>query len=678
MYRRWTVSKPDEQIVSKLIETTGIESAAAKVAVARGFYSAEELSAFLSDDEMYIDPFELTGIAAAVRRVSKALYNGEKILVFGDYDCDGVTATTVLYSYLVSCGADVIYAVPDRETEGYGLNNNQIDIAAKKGVKLIITVDNGINCCKECEYAARLGIDVVITDHHMPQEEIPNAAAIVDPHLYEKDAKFSALAGVGVAFMLICALAGKTIAEMLWQYGDLVAIGTVADVMELTGINRFIVKTGVDVMNASKRVGIAALYDVAGLGEKEVTASSISFMLAPRINAAGRIESAMTAIKLLLSNDRDEAAVLASKINEMNVYRQQIEAKIVADAVEKIEKGDMKYHHIIVVSGEGWHQGVVGIAAARLVEKYARPVIVLSEQGDTACGSARGVAGFSLFEAINDVSDILVRFGGHELAAGLTVKTEYIDLLRKRINSLPIAENMPFLTVRSDSELDARELTIEAAYSLSEFEPFGTGNPTPVFLIRGVKIEHITPLSGGNHQKFSFSKNGVHFQAVLFGTKTHELSLYEGNLVDIAVTLGINEYKGNESMSVQIKAIRGFGAGGSECEKGIRLYEAFKRGEDLGSEANYLLPNRNDFATVYRFISSLPFCTRDAVRYAVGKPMGYGKCEICIDVLCAENLIVCEDRQGTLLLQKNTVTNKADLENSEIIKMIKKSIERKV
>lgn len=671
MYRRWTVSKPDEQIVNELIETMGIESAAAKVAVSRGYYSAEELSAFLSDDEMYVDPFELSGIPAAVRRVSKALYNGEKILVFGDYDCDGVTATAVLYSYLVSCGADVIYAVPDRETEGYGLNNGQIDIAAKKGVKLIITVDNGINCCRECEYAATLGIDVVITDHHMPQEEIPDAVAIVDPHLYEEDAKFSTLAGVGVAFMLICALAGKTVAEMLWQYGDLVAIGTVADVMELTGINRFIVKTGVDVMNTSKRVGIAALYDVAGLGTKEVTASSISFMLAPRINAAGRIESAMTAIKLLLSTDYDEATSLASKINEMNGYRQQIEAKIVAEAVEKIEKGNMKYHHIIVVSGEGWHQGVVGIAAARLVEKYARPVIVLSVQGDTACGSARGIAGFSLFDAINDVSDMLVRFGGHELAAGLTVETSRIDELRKRINSLPITEDMPFLTVRSDCELDAKELTIDAAYSLSEFEPFGTGNPLPVFLIRGAKIERITQLSGGNHQKLSFSKNGVYFQAVLFGTKTHELSLYEGNLADIAVTLGINEYKGNESMSVQIKAIRGSGAGGSECEKGIRLYEAFKRGEDISKNASYLIPDRNDFATVYRFISSLPFCTRDAVRYAVGKPMGYGKCEICIDVLLDENLIISEDKQGTIVLQKNMVSRKADLENSPIIKKLK-------
>lgn len=671
MYRRWTVSKPDEQMVNELIESMGIESAAAKVAVARGYYSAEELTSFLSDDEMYIDPFELSGIPAAVRRVSKALYNNEKILVFGDYDCDGVTATAVLYSYLVTCGADVIYAVPDRETEGYGLNNNQIDIAAKKGVKLIVTVDNGINCCRECEYAASLGIDVVITDHHMPQAEIPEASAIVDPHLYKEDARFSTLAGVGVAFMLICALAGKTFAEMLWQYGDLVAIGTVADVMELTGINRFIVKTGVDVMNTSKRVGIAALYDVAGLGEKEVTASSISFMLAPRINAAGRIESAMTAIKLLLSADFDEATALASKINEMNGYRQQIEAKIVAEAVEKIEKGNMKYHHIIVVSGEGWHQGVVGIAAARLVEKYARPVIVLSEQGQTACGSARGIAGFSLFDSINDVSDMLVRFGGHELAAGLTVETSRIDELRKRINSLPITENMPFLTVRSDCELDAKELTIDAAYSLSEFEPFGTGNPIPIFLIRGVKIERITALSGGNHQRLSLSKNGVCFQAVLFGTKSHELSLYEGNLADIAVTLGVNEYKGNESMSLQIKAIRGSGAGGSECEKGIRLYEAFKRGEDVYADASYLLPDRNDFAAVYRFISSLPFCTRDAVRYAVGKPMGYGKCEICIDVLINENLIICEDKQGTAVLQKNTVSGKADLENSPIIKKLK-------
>ena len=234
-----------------------------------------------------------------------------------------------------------------------------------------------------------------------------------------------------------------------------------------------------------------------------------------------------------------------------------------------------------------------------------------------------------------------------------------------------IAKKSPFLTVKSDSELDVSELTIDAAYSLSEFEPFGTGNPVPVFLIRGVRIERISPLSGGNHQKFSFSKNGVHFQAVLFGTKTHELSLYEGNMADIAITLSINEYKGNESMSVQIKAIRGAGAGGSECEKGIRLYEAFKRGETLAEGVSYLLPDRNDFATVYRFISSLPFCTRDAVLYAVGKQMGYGKCEICMDVLCHENLIILEDKQGTYVLQKNFVSHKADLENSPLIRKLK-------
>ncbi len=671
MYKRWTVCKPDEQTVNELVSELGLSPAVARVAVSRGIETTEDLSDFLCDDSFYIDPFSLTDIDRAVERIDAAIECGEKILIFGDYDCDGVTSTAMLYTHLAGLGADVSYALPNRHTEGYGLSISQIDIAAKKGVSLIVTVDNGINCCQEVEYAKSLGIDVVITDHHIPGEEIPKAEAVVNPHLYEEDAEFRILCGVGVAFMLVAALSNAEPYETLWRYADLVATGTVADVMPIVGLNRFIVKTGLDVMNSTPRLGVRALLDIAGQGDKTVSAGNISFMLAPRINAAGRIDTADIALKLLISDVPEEASVLASRLNEMNVHRQQLEQKIVTEATEKIEKSNMKYDKVIVVSGDGWHQGVVGIAAARLVEKYARPVMVLAEKGGTAVGSGRSISGYSLYEALNEASDLLICFGGHELAAGMTVDVNNISSFRNRINSSAKTENMPFLSVRSDCEILPSELNLETVYGLSEFEPFGFGNPIPVFLLRNVKLERITPLSGGTHQKLTLSKDGVTFQALLFGVKGFELSLTEGKLADIAVTLSANEYKGNESLSVQIKAIRGAGAGGNECERDIRRYESFKRDDISPSDAAFITPVREDFAAVYRFICGSPICTRDSVKYALGKAVGFGKTDICIDVLCDSGVVVTENREGTELLQKNIINGKAELESSPIMIKLK-------
>lgn len=674
MYQRWTVSVADSETVKTLSEECGIDAVTARIAAARGLTTPELLNTFLSEDEVDFNPHSLSGVTECAKVILSAIEDNKKILVFGDYDCDGVTSTALMYEYLSGVGARVSYKIPDRNEDGYGLSEKFVTEASKEGIELIVTVDNGISCYDEVELARSLGIEVVITDHHKPQGEIPKAAAIVDPHIFEKDEYFSSLAGVGVAFVLVCALSGKTPAEVLWQYGDLVAAGTVSDVMQLTGLNRGIVRIGLDVMNSRARVGTAAIFEIAGLGDKKITTGGISFSLAPRINAAGRIGSAYTALDLLLTDDIDEARRIASTINEMNIRRQQIEQEITASAIEIIEKNRLKYDRIIVVSNRGWNPGVIGIAASKLVEKYGRPAIVLTEQGDISHGSCRGISGFSIFGALCEVSEILTKFGGHELAAGVTLKTEDIQEFRRKINSLETADNMPFMTVKSDCEADPTELNLETAYQLSEFEPFGAGNPTPVILIKKAKLEGVTPLSGGNHQKLSLTKNGCHFKALLFGKKAHEMEVFIGDEVDLAVNIGVNEFRDTETLSIVIKHIRKSGSGGKDCEVAVRRYEDFMSARISPENAGKLLPSREDFAAVYRFLISKGLVSKEAVLSALGKLIGYDKCSVCLDTLYDTELISTEIKEGTQLISLKKADNKKDLWSSATILKIKEIV----
>lgn len=663
MYKRWTVASTDTALADELAARCGLDPVAARVAVARGLVSEDQINDFLSDEPPRFDPFTLTGIPEAAARIEEAIGNSETILVFGDYDCDGVTATALMVSYLRRMGADVRYDLPDRET-GYGLHTVAIQKAADEGVTLIITVDNGINSVEEVAFAKTLGMDVVVTDHHIPQETRPDAVSLVDPYLHDEDAAFQNMAGVGVAFVLVCALAGAEPAELLWEYGDLVAAGTISDVMPLTGYNRAIVKIGLDVMLTGSRIGMTALFAAAGLGDKPITASTVSFLLAPRINAAGRMGSAMTALDLLLCDDAEEAGRLAGEICERNTRRQQVEQTIVEEAAKWIETNRRQCDRVIVVAGEGWHHGVVGIAAARLVERYARPVIVLAVNGEKAVGSGRGIAGFSLFDALNACADLTERFGGHELAAGLTISTNRIEALRQRLNSIPQTADLPFLTVKSDCILTPEEVDLEAACSLGEFEPYGAGNPVPVFLIKDMHLDRITPLSGGNHQKLTLSQGRTSFQAVLFGVKNGNLCLYEGDDVDVAVQLSINEYKGVESLSVQIKAIRKAGSGGKACEEAVRRYEALCRGELKGEPVRAMVPSREDFARVYRWISAKATAPTEAVLMALGKSVGYDKVQLCLEIMKERGLLFFDVANGMTRCTLTPVVGKVDIEAS--------------
>ena len=440
--KKWIVKSGDKEYATKLSEELGISPYAALIASTRGIKTAEEAKDFFGIGEhKSIDPMDFPDMYAAVKRVQKALDEFERIAVYGDYDADGVTSTALLYSYLEMQGADVVYYVPNRHTEGYGLSYEAIDKLSMMGVKLIITVDNGISAVEEAKYINELEMDLVITDHHLPSDSLPQAAAVVDPHRADCNLDFKDYAGVGVAYKLICALEGEE-NGITDSFVDLVTIGTIADVMPLVKENREFVRRGVEMLADSDRTGIQALMEAAGLSERKINSTSIAFGICPRINAAGRMGSADRAIRLLLSDDYDEAVMLAQEINDENTARQHTEQEILTQADEQIRSNPgWKYQNVLVVAVEGWHDGVVGIVASRLVEKYGKPTLVITVDGEDAKGSGRSIEGFNLYDAICCCGDCLTHFGGHMLAAGIGLKASNIPVFRQKINKYAVPDS---------------------------------------------------------------------------------------------------------------------------------------------------------------------------------------------------------------------------------------------
>ena len=419
--KKWVVGTPDREKAKLLAEECDIDPFAALVAVGRGIDDEGELELLMSDEPLLCDPLELADIKIAAEYINNAIALGTKIAVFGDYDCDGVVATSLLCDYLSSREADVIAYIPDRLDEGYGMNCAAIDKLASQGVGLIITVDNGISCAEEIAYAENLGIKTVVTDHHLPPEKLPEAVAVVDPHRLDCPSTFKEVCGAEVAFKLVCVLDDKEPEQMLPRYADILAVATIGDVMPLVNENRSIVKAGIKKIKTASNVGIAAILNMAGVDRTAIDAGKISFGIVPRINAAGRMGSAYRAYELLTSKNAIDALKIAGPIDDDNVRRQQIEKDILKSAVKMIEEGGYQHNRVIVVCGEGWHFGVLGIVASRICERYGKPAIVLSNENGVAHGSGRSFSGFHLYDAINACSDVLLKYGGHELAAGLSV-----------------------------------------------------------------------------------------------------------------------------------------------------------------------------------------------------------------------------------------------------------------
>ena len=615
--KKWVNSELDKNMVRQLAGSFQLPSFTAMLLVIRGMTEKEQIEAFFDRDCALPDPFSIKDMDLAVERIRRAMTENEKICVYGDYDCDGVTSTALLYSYLESLFADVMYYIPDRNAEGYGMNRSAVDALHEQGVKLIITVDNGISALEEIRYAGELGIDVVVTDHHTPQDVLPGAAAVVDPHRLDDDSPFKDYCGAGLALMLAIAMEGDVF-SVLENYSDLAAFGTVADLVPLVGVNRSIVKTGLGLIANCERPGIAELIENAKIDK--INAGNIGFRLAPRINAAGRLGSPYDAMTLLLTEDEQEAKDKSELLRSLNVQRQSIENEIYEDICRMLrERPELTFDRVIVVSSENWNPGVIGIVASKITEKYGKPCIIISEDSPVCKASGRSVAGFSLVDAIFACSDLLEKFGGHPMAAGLSIRRERIARFRCAINAYADRLSyMPPLSVRVDCNLNPGAIVMDMVHQLQAFEPFGYGNPKPIFGLTDMKLEKIVPLSNGKHIKLVMSRGNARLNIVRFSTSPEEFPYEEGCELDCAVSLEMNLYQNKEYLSLNLKDVRPSRFDTEKAMLEMQLYELYRRGV-IHPDVAGRLPTREDFAAVYRYLKKhpRPLYTVDSVLSAV-------------------------------------------------------------
>lgn len=617
----WRVSSCDKKQAADIAGEYGYDEFAVLLLNSRGIKEPSQVEEFLSCRQEFSDPFLIKDMDKAVNRINKALDAGEKIAVYGDYDADGVTATSLLYMYLEAVGADVTYYIPSRLSEGYGLHREAVDSLCGQGVKLIITVDNGINSVKETEYIKAKGMDIVITDHHQPGEKLPEAAAVVDPHRADDKCPFKDLAGVGVAFKLAAALEGGDCLGILEDFGDIAAIGTIADVVPLKGENRMIAVKGAEMINNSPRQGIKALIAAASMEGKYFSSTNIAFAIAPRINAAGRIDTAEAAAELFMTDDEERAAELAARLDEYNTVRQETEADIFAEAVKIIEENDkIKYAPVITVDGEGWHSGVIGIVASKLVERYGKPAVVIArEPGEYAKGSCRSIEGFSLFDALSASSEFLVKFGGHTLAAGFTVKKESIDALRDSLNNY--ASRLPefYPVLKLDCKINPLYINMGLVESLELLEPFGAENPQPLFGIYAVTLKGIKPLGlSGKHLRVMFEKAGNVYSGVYFGMSRENFPYEPGDRLDLAVTVDKNEFRGEVKPAIYIRDVKNSDFSDEDYFKSLYLYNKIKRRDRIDKEERIAAcPTRNTAARVFRYIKNSGACRKSPEQIAL-------------------------------------------------------------
>ena len=672
--KKWVVSPCDRDAAATIAESCGVEPFAAFLLCSRGMTDEFEIESFLYDTDL-IDPYTLPDMKKAVERVNQALENGERITVFGDYDCDGVTSTALLYSYLSSRGANVDFYIPDRSGEGYGMNLGAIDILKSRGTNVIITVDNGISAIEEVAYAKTLGIDVVVTDHHRVGDVLPDAVAVVDPHREDSLCEFSDWAGVGVAFKFVSALDESEGYELLEQYGDIIALGTVADIVSLKGENRIIVRSGIAFMNAALedgtlRLGLKALLEASG-SSSTLDSSSVAYRIAPRVNAAGRMGSAERALKLLLTEDASEAKEIAEEVSNANALRQATETEITASAIEYIENApEIKHKRVIVVEGDDWHQGVIGIVASRLVEKYGKPCIVISKNGDVAKGSGRSIDGFSLYDALSYCGDILVQYGGHVLAAGLTVDSDKIDAFREKINEYALNSEAAVPTLKIDCKLNPSSINIDMISSLQVLEPFGAENPQPLFGLYNMEITAIQPVGAGKHLRITVKRKNSVVTVIMFSVTLEDFPYNVGDTVDLAVKLSENEFQGKVQVSIQAKAIKLSGVDDDEAIASIHAYEDFCAQETVSDELKSKISVNRDFCiSVYKFVKANNGWdySAEVLCYRLGlSPKQIAACQISLDALAELGILILKDGKYTIPAQ----IVKNPLENSKIFKKI--------
>ena len=647
----------------------------AGILAARGITDPTEALTLLAGEEELSDPMLLTDMDKACARILEAIDKEQTIVVYGDYDVDGVTATALLYQHLKGMGASVKCMLPSREGDGYGLSKNAIQSIHDKGCQLIVTVDNGISALEEAEFAASLGVDLIVTDHHLPHDALPKAVAVVDPRRADDHSPFKGLCGAGVAFKLCAALDGCPPEEMLDYCGDLAAVGTVADVMPLTGENRTLVKAGLKSLQQTDRPGISALLEEVGLEGKPITAENVSYAIAPRINAAGRMDNAVTALQLVLCEDEERAEELAHKLNEINVARQETEQEIVKAAQEQLDaEPAILEDRVILIWGRDWHPGVIGIVASRLVEKTGRPVIVVSvdEHGEGK-GSGRSVQGFNLHECIASCEDILLRFGGHAMAAGLSVREENLPELRRRLNEWAARECAVLFTppLECDLSIHLDRITVESVRRLEQLAPYGAENPTPVFVLEKAVIDGIFSVSEGKHCRLRLRQGNASIYAVWFGMPPEQLPYTIGDVVDAAVNLSVYESLRGAQLSGRILELHPAGFGNAAAEQ-TALVQALRRGTPLSAEQKArIAPERSDIITVYRELQARRWHAEDLQPlFAKLGEENTGKILVAITALEQVGLIAVRERSGAKFWELVPAEGKKNLADAPILKCL--------
>lgn len=606
----WSVAKVNKERAIAMANRLEIPPLLAMMLDIRGITKEEDVINFLQENKDFSDPFLMKDMDKAVERITTAVENGEKICVYGDYDADGVTSTSLLYSYLRdSLGADVMFYIPTRTGEGYGMNKGAVDKIHSLGVTLIITVDNGISAREEIDYANSLGIDTVITDHHMPSGAIPKAVAVVNAHQQDDKSPFKDFSGVGVAFKLVMAIEGEyaDVDSLLENFSDIATLGTIGDIVPLVGENRTLVKNGLRHIQNSDRIGINAMKQESGIAEKEINSSNVAFTLVPRINAGGRLGSSEKSVNLLLTEDEDEAVTIADKLGMDNRERQSIEKEILASIDEEVRRTpNIVNDKILVFAGKGWHQGVVGIAASRIKDIYDKPTIIIGIDDDgVARGSGRSVEGFSLCDAVFACSEHLTHYGGHPMAVGISLEKEKINDFRKAINAYCKDIKMPYNILHIDCKLNPNQLDLSILDCLSYIEPCGASNPSPIFGLYNMTVIATKEIGNGNHMRITLSRGQgqVPVYAVYFNHNFQSCSYRNGDIVDVAVSLDRNIYNGQENLSVIIKDIKYSQSNNEELIDSERIFDKFaKRYKLTKNEVMSILPTRNDFAYVYRFL----------------------------------------------------------------------------
>ena len=674
-YGIWNWNEPKMDAVNNLV-AAGFAPLVSMVLASRGMGDPQKAKVFLDCACDLPDPYRMRDMDLAAGRLALAIDRGEKICIFGDYDVDGITATCLLTDFVRSLGGDCIPYIPGRLEEGYGLNPIALRQLSSQGVRLIVTVDCGITAVEEALLCRDLGMDLVITDHHECKQSLPQAIAVVDAHRPDCAYPHKELSGVGVAFKLACALSSDPEA-VLDRYGDMVCLGTVADVMPLTGENRVFVARGLQQLKNTTRPGLAALMKLAGCEKTELTANSVGYTLAPRINAAGRMGKIDLAIDLFLTKDPEEGQSLAQALCDLNRDRQAVESDIYKQALEMLPGEDLP--EAIVLADETWHQGVVGIVSSRIAEEFCRPTFLICLDGDHGKASSRSYGGFNLFSSLTALSGLLESYGGHELAAGFTIGRSNIPAFRQAICELArdyYKGYGPRTVLEADCVIGPELLTVGNIDSLSQLEPCGNGCAKPVLVAKDLTIDRISPVGGGRHLRLRLKSGRYILQAIWFSTNAQTASISEGDVVDVAFVPQVNEYREERNVQLNIQDIRP--ACKVPCGMETESYQALCRGTLTRQDAEALLPDRAMLGMVWRYLAAAPAgyleetpeCLLRKLVRQTEKSMTLAQLLTCLDIFSDVSLLQLQRNHRTVSIRILPTAQKADLQQSQTLQTL--------